>query len=735
MKLNARRFSATAVICLSVMISGIAQPTGEAVRDRAFLFDRSNLVAWCIVPFDSQKRGPEARAEMLARMGIFKFAYDWRAEHIPAFDEEIETLKRWNIELSAFWFPGALNDEAKTILDVLKRHNVKTELWVSQGFGDVQCTPEEHKQRIDAAVLALRPIVDAAAEIGCKVGLYNHGGWFGEPENQIEIIKALNAPNVGIVYNLHHGHAHLDRFPELLKAMMPHLYCINLNGMTKDGEAKGEKIMPIGNGDLDLALLRTIRDSGYTGPIGVLGHTMDDAEETLLDNLDGLEWLIPQLDGKPPAGPRPPLGVGSRGAAHGVPSISDAFGLALSGSIVEPGKDAFRAPPLTIECRSRLHSATGYNILVANDTKASGAHWEVFTEAGSGKLAVYTPGLDPDHTRTDINVCDDAWHHVAVQYGTDHVRVYVDGKQVADQAYTNRGRPVAPGGLAIGRLVEGGFFCDGEIDEVRISKGIRDIAPTNTPVSRDDATLALWNFDELSTSQASRIEIEDPARRAALPEFQVIPAAEPDSLTPALPLPDNFRAVWSRSHGDDHNTRFAAATQITRDNVKYLKRAWEYRSGDGPANIQCNPIVVDDVMYAPTSGQHVVAVNATNGNELWRFKPEGQPAFRGLTFWQGTDAESPRLYFNAGDSLYALDPVTGKPIADFGDHGKVVTGEVRVACAIHKSVLVIARYEGGVAGYDVVSGAPLWTFNTIPQDGEYGRDTWSELEQGANCWG
>ena len=86
--------------------------------------------------------------------------------------------------------------------------------------------------------------------------------------------------------------------------MKPHLLCLNLNGMVKGGDKAGKKILPLGQGDLDLELLKTIRDSGYRGPIGILGHTQDDAEERLRDNLDGLDWLVPQLDGKP-AGPKP----------------------------------------------------------------------------------------------------------------------------------------------------------------------------------------------------------------------------------------------------------------------------------------------------------------------------------------------------------------------------------------------------------------------------------------------
>jgi len=61
---------------------------------------------------------------------------------------------------------------------------------------------------------------------------------------------------------------------------------------------------PARQGDLELSLLKTIKDSGWKGPIGILNHTDEDAEARLLDNLDGLDWLVSQLDGKP-AGPKP----------------------------------------------------------------------------------------------------------------------------------------------------------------------------------------------------------------------------------------------------------------------------------------------------------------------------------------------------------------------------------------------------------------------------------------------
>ena len=272
------------------------------------LFARDNLVAWCIVPFDSKNRSPEDRAAMLERLGFKRFAYDWRAEHIPSFDAEMDALARKSIRLDAFWVaPGELNRESRIILDLLKRHGLKTRLWVLLDFGADRATGAEQERRVAAAAEKLRPLADEAAKIGCSLALYNHGGWFGEPENQIAIIERLKSQgveNVGIVYNLHHGHDHLDRFGPLLGKMLPYLRTVCLNGMEKDGDRHGRKILPLGQGALDLELLRTICASGYQGPIGILGHTQDDAEERLRDNLDGLDWLVPQLEGQPP-GPRP----------------------------------------------------------------------------------------------------------------------------------------------------------------------------------------------------------------------------------------------------------------------------------------------------------------------------------------------------------------------------------------------------------------------------------------------
>jgi sugar phosphate isomerase/epimerase len=271
------------------------EPTKPADR-----FGPDNLVAWCIVPFDAKKRGPADRVEMLQKLGFKKYAYDWRADHLPTFDEEVGLLKKAKIELTAVWFPANLGPDAQKLLGVIKKHEVRPQLWVTMG----EPAGKDQTAKVEAAAKVIRPIAEEAAKLGCAVALYNHGGWFGEPENQIAIIEALKLKNVGIVYNLHHGHDHFDKFPELLELMKPHLLALNLNGSTKGGDKVGKKILPLGAGELDVKLLNDVLKGGYVGPIGILGHTQDDAAERLADNLDGLRWLVPQLAGATP-GERP----------------------------------------------------------------------------------------------------------------------------------------------------------------------------------------------------------------------------------------------------------------------------------------------------------------------------------------------------------------------------------------------------------------------------------------------
>lgn len=240
--------------------------------------------------------------------------------------------------------------------------------------------------------------------------------------------------------------------------------------------------------------------------------------------------------------------------------------------------------------------------------------------------------------------------------------------------------------------------------------------------------------------------VEDAQAREKLPLYQIIPAAKPEELTPANGYPKReIFLTWHRSHGDNGGTRYSALDQINCQNVTNLQVAWVYHSKDGEKYLQCNPIIVGNLMYAPTAGDHMVAINATNGVEVWRFAPRGpgRPAFRGLIYWPGDADASDRILFCAGKYLYALDPKTGLPVASFGTDGKtelpgVADGEFGAASAapaIFQHIIVVPGFQKDVWGFDVVTGRLLWTFHTVPHPGEFGYDTWDQTEPyAANDW-
>jgi hypothetical protein len=181
-----------------LLLTWLALPAAEP------LFERGNLTAWCIVPFDAKQRGPEERAAMLARLGLRRFVYDYRAEHVPQWDVELAALKKHGIKLEGWWFPTVLNDEAKAALALFRRHDVHPQLWVmGQGGPGPAKDAAEQRARVAAEVTRLKPICEAGAAQGCQVALYNHGGWFGRPENLVAVVEALRTEgvrNVGIVY-------------------------------------------------------------------------------------------------------------------------------------------------------------------------------------------------------------------------------------------------------------------------------------------------------------------------------------------------------------------------------------------------------------------------------------------------------------------------------------------------------------------------------------------------------
>ncbi|WDQ14931.1 DUF6797 domain-containing protein [Rhodopirellula sp. P2] len=509
-----------------------APSPGATASESASLgvLEQENLVAWCIVPFDAAKRTPAERAQMLGDLGIRRCAYDWRAEHVPSFEQEILEYRKHGIEFFAFW--GG-HPEAYRLFE---KYDLHPQIWMMPP-NPREGTQEEKLQQ------AAKQMVSAAQEtqrLGCKLSLYNHGGWAGEPESLVGICRLLREQgfhHVGITYNLHHGHEHIDDWKESFELMLPYLHCLNLNGMN---DSANPKILGLSKGSHEQEMIRVVAESGYEGPIGILDHRSElDAKDSLQENIEGLRWLREELKqpgsgGAKPKTPVPPASARVQSTQPATPSISGLF----------PGSPKYRRPPITVECRATLNSAAGYNILVSSDTKRSAKHWELFSMANSGTLTAYLPGRQPDHVRSEAVVTDGKPHTLSMIYEPARVRLFVDGKQVADQNISPiRGRGI-DGGLGIGRLVQRSFHFNGLIEWVRVSRGVRPIPSSAVKqVSVEDDTLGLWELDP------EREKIRFVGKSA----IEVQPAAEADSHngtppTAALPYdPSLIQALASEA--------------------------------------------------------------------------------------------------------------------------------------------------------------------------------------------
>jgi hypothetical protein len=257
-----------------------------------------DFYAWCIVPFDSVERSPSERIDMLKTLGIRRYAYDWREKNLPEVGQEIELARANDIDMMAVWMwidansdqPGKLSAGNEQIFQNLKEHALATEIWV--GFNANYFEGKTEPEAIKAGAEMVRYLYDRAQESGSRVALYNHGDWFGEPANQVKVIEALPGLDIGIIYNFHHAHEQIDRFPEIVSVMLPYLWSVNLNGMRREGP----KILPLGTGNLEAGMIRTLQKAGYQGPYGILGHVEDrDVQKVLEENLAGLKQLQAQL--------------------------------------------------------------------------------------------------------------------------------------------------------------------------------------------------------------------------------------------------------------------------------------------------------------------------------------------------------------------------------------------------------------------------------------------------------
>lgn len=222
---------------------------------------------------------------------------------------------------------------------------------------------------------------------------------------------------------------------------------------------------------------------------------------------------------------------------------------------------------------------------------------------------------------------------------------------------------------------------------------------------------------------------------------------------------------WRYYGGDTGSRKYSPLDDINRDNLRRLSVVWTWATGDGPreefatrpGQFQNTPLMIDGVLYASTPYNRVVALDPETGVERWSYDPkayeDGQPpngtgfVHRGVAAWR--DGERLRIILASRYRLIALDAVTGEPVDGFGTNGVVDLSQGLVwdinkkhytntsPPVIYKNLFIVGNgvgdrlmYRkdppGDVRAFDAKTGKLVWKFNTIPQSGEPGNETWSD---------
>ncbi len=216
---------------------------------------------------------------------------------------------------------------------------------------------------------------------------------------------------------------------------------------------------------------------------------------------------------------------------------------------------------------------------------------------------------------------------------------------------------------------------------------------------------------------------------------------------------------WQWYLGDHHSSQYSSLKQINTDNVMQLEQVWLYES-EGKEQIQCNPIIVDGVLFGISAKRSVFALNAETGEEVWTFTPEksmgSTGVVRGVQYWES--GKDQRIYVVLGTYIYALNAQDGTLVDSFGEDGVVNirnaydrdVNKLHIGSStpgvIYKNNLIISvrtaeahpAAPGDILAFNVRTGERKWVFHTIPRPGEFGYDTWPseawKTTGGANCW-
>jgi len=209
---------------------------------------------------------------------------------------------------------------------------------------------------------------------------------------------------------------------------------------------------------------------------------------------------------------------------------------------------------------------------------------------------------------------------------------------------------------------------------------------------------------------------------------------------------------WRTYAGSKEGNRYSSNEQITWKNISQLKVAWTYSSNDkdtaNRSQNQCNPIMVDGILYGTSPKLKLFALDAATGEQKWLFDPASQDTSkkkdpmayykicRGVVYWADKNGDNKRIFYSVGSKTYAIDADNGRPILNFGkggyldlteDLGRKVNSFVSGTTpgVIYKGLLIMgARVDesedaapGHIRAYDVMTGKPPLELSYYPASG------------------
>lgn len=233
---------------------------------------------------------------------------------------------------------------------------------------------------------------------------------------------------------------------------------------------------------------------------------------------------------------------------------------------------------------------------------------------------------------------------------------------------------------------------------------------------------------------------------------------------------------WRTYAGNKEGNRYSSNTEINTGNVANLKVAWRFSTNDkdtgNRSQNQCNPIVIDGILYGTSPRVKLFALDAATGKQIWIFDPATEDSAakknpssmfkvsRGVTYWQDESGKDKRIFYSVGPKTFAINAADGTPVRSFGKSGYIDLSENldrevmdnkfmagTTPGIIYKDLLIIGMMmsedanaaPGHVRAYDVRTGERKWIFHTIPHPGDPGYDTWPDKDAwkklgGANSW-